>query len=630
MSLSKKKKLLFIGVDAVTLNLLKQFAEKGVTPVFAGLMNTGAYAEAVSCHPSETGTNWNVIPTGAWTGTIGITNGAIHLPGEPLDSFHKSSDRDLVGGEYFWESAEKAGKRCIMINHPVPSWHSTLKHGIEVSGGINLGKQKYVATQASVNSRAWYKSPLPDVVSFEPAEGWKNLPSSPLPPLEAPPFPTDGTKSYHIAIVGGESGGYDTVIISGEKDAESAAATLKVGQWSDWIFEPVDRSGTEEDGAYRFKLVELSADAGRFILHRTDIYPKRNWANPPEIADELFDSVGLFMPHVETRARYDDDTTFELARYQADFISGAAAHLNGRNPWDILITYIHVPDWVCHKWISIMCEESHAYDAEKAKTGWEDMRRHYRLIDGMIGKLMDQCADENTVTLIVSDHGGCPTPKQVLLWNILVDEGLLTENKVEKNGDVAYTVDWSRTKVYPQKYGYVWINKKGRDPDGVVEEEEYEMIRDRVISILHDLRDPETGESPVAVALRKEDAHSLGQWGDRIADIITVAKPDYLIQCSPPAIEMRDRLAGKRIADWKELGLPWPGHTHIHMPTAKLGICWNTTILFMHGPGVKKGHETKQPVNLVDVTPTICSLLDIPFPAQCEGRILREMLKGER
>jgi predicted AlkP superfamily phosphohydrolase/phosphomutase len=76
-------------------------------------------------------------------------------------------------------------------------------------------------------------------------------------------------------------------------------------------------------------------------------------------------------------------------------------------------------------------------------------------------------------------------------------------------------VDWERTKAYPWRT-YINVSLKGRDPNGTVDPTDYERIREEVIQSLYSMKDPETGECPIALVLRKEDAEVFGQWGERV------------------------------------------------------------------------------------------------------------------
>ena len=50
-------------------------------------------------------------------------------------------------------------------------------------------------------------------------------------------------------------------------------------------------------------------------------------------------------------------------------------------------------------------------------------------------------------------------------------------------------IDWSRTKAYTSWNPGIFINLKGREPNGIVEYSEYEKLRDFIIAELKKLED---------------------------------------------------------------------------------------------------------------------------------------------
>ena len=50
-------------------------------------------------------------------------------------------------------------------------------------------------------------------------------------------------------------------------------------------------------------------------------------------------------------------------------------------------------------------------------------------------------------------------------------------------------------------------------------------------------------------------------------------------------------------------------------------------LLMMHGPGIKAGERLQRTVWLVDIVPTVCYLMGIPVPAQCEGAVVYQALE---
>jgi hypothetical protein len=81
-------------------------------------------------------------------------------------------------------------------------------------------------------------------------------------------------------------------------------------------------------------------------------------------------------------------------------------------------------------------------------------------------------------------------------------------------------VDWSRTTVYSSgNYGQMFVNLKGREPQGCVEPgAEYEQVLERLEAALQELRDPETGESVVSKIWRGSEIWQ-GRYADRAPDL---------------------------------------------------------------------------------------------------------------
>jgi predicted AlkP superfamily phosphohydrolase/phosphomutase len=158
-------------------------------------------------------------------------------------------------------------------------------------------------------------------------------------------------------------------------------------------------------------------------------------------------------------------------------------------------------------------------------------------------------------------------------------------------------IDWSQSKAAPQRAVHVYVNLKGRDPQGIVEPEDYENVRQEIIDAYLAYIDPETGKRPFAMALRREDARPFGCYGDGVGDVI------YAIY-------------------------PWFGGQHgNHLPTAEWGIGTLKGLLVMNGPDFKAGDTLTRTAWITDVVPTICHIMDLPMPDGAEGAILYQALK---
>ena len=159
-------------------------------------------------------------------------------------------------------------------------------------------------------------------------------------------------------------------------------------------------------------------------------------------------------------------------------------------------------------------------------------------------------------------------------------------------------IDFTRTKAANIGQVSIFVNLKGRQPDGIVEPDDYEQVQREIIDALLTYRDPGTGRRPFALALSREHAEVLNLSSDRLGDVVFALYPEF------------DAAHGKQL------------------PAGKLGIGGQHSTFVMAGPGLRKGVDLDSTVRVVDVIPTICHLLGMPQPAQAEGRIIWEALEG--
>jgi hypothetical protein len=145
---------------------------------------------------------------------------------------------------------------------------------------------------------------------------------------------------------------------------------------------------------------------------------------------------------------------------------------------------------------------------------------------------------------------------------------------------------------------HIYINLKGRDPQGIVEPSDYAAVQRKVIDALYRWTDPDTGNRPVSLALTKNDARVIGLHGDRVGDVIYALYTDA-------------------------------GNQHGQQLSASESAVGNLrSLLVMSGPGVKKGYRLQRTCWLTDIVPTICSLCGWPVPAEAEGSVIYQALAG--
>ena len=90
-----------------------------------------------------------------------------------------------------------------------------------------------------------------------------------------------------------------------------------------------------------------------------------------------------------------------------------------------------------------------------------------------------------------------------------------------------YTIDWTKTRAVNMRTSHIYVNLKGRDPEGIVEPEDYDALVQQIISDLYAYRDPVHGERVVSFAMTREEMECVGMGGKHCGDIFFQMRPDF-------------------------------------------------------------------------------------------------------
>jgi predicted AlkP superfamily phosphohydrolase/phosphomutase len=630
--MKKPKRVAVIGLDCAIPHLIDQHIAEGHLPTFKRLFENGVVADnCLVPFPTITPPNWATIATGAWPGTHGITDFWLpHEPGMTPENVntHQSFGSERVEAEYIWDAADKAGKKCIVLNYP-GAWPSHMENGIVVGGcGTGYGQFRdympHLDTAVDVCSNQLITTGLyPRAIrgSFSRAQGWANLREPGEDPLEMVAelaFPgaleRPASTSWHLLARASDGVDYDRITLSPTKDMQDAFCTLGVGEWSPKIVTKIAmQDGTEREVMFRCKLIELSEDTEDFRLFLTAMIDTGGFISPPEVAAKIVSPGGIpvtggGMNEYEL-GWIDLDTYVECCQFHDEWLGDTAVSLLGLGEWDLFFMHSHPIDWTYHVLMSDMDPATSAQPARRS-AAWKAHLQVYESQDRMVGRIVE-AAGEDTLIVLVSDHGATADGPLFNPQDALVPAGLTVLNTdadaAVTNSDVptlahylALSIsraDASQSKAIAQRTCYVYVNLKGRDSEGIVAPEDYEQVQHEIIDALYAYVDPGTGKRPVALALAKEDARLLGLYGDRIGDVVYATYPYF-------------------------------GSQHgASLPTARWGIGSLKGLLALTGPGIKHGTRLQRTVHLTDIVPTICHLLDFPLPQHAEGAVLYQAFR---
>lgn len=673
---TRPQKLILIGLDGLSPEILKRFTESGDCPRLAGLMADGVSAPLCPVPPIDGATNWTSIATGTWTGTHGQNSFLVHTPGEafaasepapggvfPALADTSAREQPPEGGPaWIWEAFADDDRAAILVNFPLGRPAASGKTIVVRGSGpgscphVRLTDSHLFATRESECRD--YTNPLRTTTP----SGWANPPDSARTPLEVAfivtgeadleptsagwmvsagsgqPPKVDPSLMYCCLLTASERSGageddppFDTLVVCRGRDAQSPVARLKADEWSDWVFEDLKTPGGDVRAKFKLHLRTLSPGGREIVLYRSPMFNANGWADPPEVAEALIEAAAAdpsaSPSEAEPGTPLPAGSREETLADQARSIAWTCRELCGAHEWGLLMTHLQAPDALLHEMMNELHPASPHYQAEKEQQAWGRLRQEMRMLDRFVGELLDNCATDETAVAVVSDHGMIPTRKYFWPGRWMVQAGLMTYATEEGSGTME--LQWPDTRAIlgdcPMAQN-VWVNLKGRDPEGVVEPEEYEAVRTEVINVLLSARDPDTGVCPVALALRREDAELLGQWGDGVGDVVYFLAPGYTndvrVHSAGPVNASLTALEGVWAADG-----PLQGAHHAYLPGARVGDFSVNGILLLSGPGVREGLERRVPLWSPDVTPTLCRLMGVTPPDTAEGTVAEDLLQ---
>jgi predicted AlkP superfamily phosphohydrolase/phosphomutase len=123
-------KLLIVGLDGATLDLILPWAREGILPTLAGLMRTGVWGPLRSVPNANSAPAWSSFATGLDPGKHGIFYFTDRIPG----TYHRRPiHAGFRAGATFWSLLSQAGYQVGIINVPL-TYPAETVNGFVVAG----------------------------------------------------------------------------------------------------------------------------------------------------------------------------------------------------------------------------------------------------------------------------------------------------------------------------------------------------------------------------------------------------------------------------------------------------------------------------------------------------------------
>lgn len=324
------------------------------------------------------------------------------------------------------------------------------------------------------------------------------------------------------------------------------------------------------------------------------------FTHPPELADQIRAWMPDFMMDVPNFRSDEKPRILENLYTLCDQRFTLAEKLIDRDAPDFLMLVDMGVDRIHHAFWKPMDPRHPQYEPNSPFA--QAIHDYYQQVDRRVGELLARCSDD-TAVLVVSDHGAQPLMGGICLNEWLIANGYLTL-KTPPPEPLALDeveVDWQQTQAWGAGgyYGRIFLNVKGREPQGTVPMAAYEALRQELTEKLSQLSGPDGARLPVKVYQPQQ-----------IYQKVRGLAPDLIVYF--------DDLA------WRSVGSVGLNTLYtIENDTgpddanhAPFGL------MIFHDPQAPKGGQILEGAQIYDILPTFLKRYNLPAPGDLRGKCL--------
>lgn len=233
------------------------------------------------------------------------------------------------------------------------------------------------------------------------------------------------------------------------------------------------------------------------------------------------------------------------------------------------------------------------------------IKEYYQYIDREVAKLLE-AVDDDTIVLVVSDHGAKRIDGGFCINEWLHQEGYLVfKNEIPQNGLTKFEqmdVDWEKTTAWGEGgyYGRLFLNVRGREPQGIIPQADYERVRAEIAAKLEKMVDHK-GNPLNTICYRPEDIYR--QVRGVPSDLVIYFGNLY----------------------WRSVGSL--GHNSIYTFENDTGPDdanhAQDGLIIYYDPKQSLNGKPLRGLQLMDIAPTVLQLLGQPIPSDLQGKVIQ-------
>ena len=624
-SRAKARRVVVVGLDGFDPKLARRFMAEGGLPHLTRLAEEGTFCDLQTTLPALTPSAWSTFATGVdasrhniydfitrhrgnyqpllSSARLGPARRHVHI-GPYRFPLGKPRIENLRKSQPFWKSLGQQGIFSSIIRVPI-TFPAEKFNGLLLAGMCVpdlRGTQGEFTLFTSDRERANISQGQVVVVEVASNRVQAQL-TGPSNPIRG----NGGALAVDVKLL------LDAAAGSAEMRAGAESVVLACGEYSPWIELKFDAgAGVKVRGICRFYLLSCAP----FNLYVTPVqidpeHPALPLSYPASFAVYLakrfgkYGSLGLLEDTDSLNAEVLDEAAFLTQAYDLhEEREQMLFHELHRNKDGLVVCVFDGPDRIQHLFFRTL-EADHPANRGRATEEFAGVIPDlYAQMDALVGRVVAELAnDPEAVLWVVSDHGFCQFKRGVNLNSWLHQNGYLhLKEGTSLGGDWHADVDWSRTRAFALGLSGFYINRKGREGQGIVAEgEELAQLKAELVDKLSGLIDTETGE----VAINKvwdTDTVFSGPYKDDAPDLLVGYNAGYRIAWSG---------ANGGVTDWvfEDNTKSWSGD-HCVDPRLVPGVLFCNRKIAAGKPA------------LGDLPPTIMALFGADRPTYMKGQDL--------
>jgi predicted AlkP superfamily phosphohydrolase/phosphomutase len=630
-----RKKVIVIGLDGLEPTIVESMLERGELPNLARIRQSGGYSRLRTTYPAQTPVAWSSFATGTNPGGHGIfdfisRDPATYLPDAALSRFERPKSAfappQVVNqrrGTPVWQLLSQAGVPSVILRCPCTFPPEQINGRMLAGVGVpdlrgSQSKGTFYTQEANLRANE-----SEQVITVPSGNDFKSYVIGPRNTKQSPP--ADAKAEIRVQV---------------KKDARSLAIEtggipgrieVAEGRWSEWV-------------RLKFKISMLQSVSGiaRFYARRIEPHvefyvsavnfdpaaPMFPVSSPGSYAKDLSGSIGLFSTlgmaedhNGLNNGRFDERAYLDQCELVITERERMMRHELERFSEGFFFVLYDTPDRVQHMLWRFRDPSHPGFEPDLAKDFSGLIEQHYWRCDRLLTPVLEK-VDENTLLIVLSDHGFNTFRRAFDTNTWLHQNGLLVLKNGTKPGEdlgESFTaVDWSRTYAYAVGLGGIYLNLKGRERDGILEEGTgAERVRNAIQIGLLEAVDSVKSAGAIYSVSRREQIYS-GPYAMNAPDLLVNFAPGY-------RVSWQSAVGGFANALIEDNNRKWSGD-HIIDPECVPGILFlsqnphpvaKDATRAGHPQEARTGHPS-----IIDLAPTILNYLAVPVPESMEGTSL--------